>query len=445
MENMKVRDFEKSKYHGKNGYLTISDVPFKTPIAEAFVESGRSWGQPIVDYNGPTQIGFNYLQATMQNGTRWSSSRAYLHSIHNRRNLHVKKHSMVTKITIDPNTKTATGVEFMRFNRKYVVKAKKEVIVSAGTINSPQLLMLSGIGPKNHLKDKKIPVIQNAKVGYNLQDHTATGGLSYLIDYPYSLFSDRLFHDKKHLTDYFSFHKGPFSIPGGCEALGFLDSKNMNDTDGYPDLELLLASGNIANEETLHKDFNMQEKLYKQLYGSIRGADAFMILPLTMRPKSVGRIMLRDNNPFHHPLIYPNYFSDPEGHDIKLAIAGIRMSNKLVSMGPFKKLGARLYDKPLEPCKHHKFDSDAYWECFARHFTFTIYHHVGTCKMGPDSDPRAVVNERLKVRGIKNLRVIDASIMPFVPAAHTNAPTFMIAEKGSDMIKEDWNVKNLIK
>lgn len=444
MENIQIPKIARSKYHGTNGYLTITEVPYKTPIADAFVEAGQAIGQPIIDFNGPTQIGFNYLQVTMQNGTRWSSSRAYLHSIHERPNLHVKKNSMVTKIIIDPKTKTAIGVEFVRFGRKYFVKAKKEVIVSGGAINSPQILMLSGIGPKNHLKNKNIKVIKNAKVGYNLQDHTATGGLSYLIDYPFSIIFNRMLGVRKHITDYLSSHNGLFTVPGGCEALGFIDLRNMNDTDGYPDLELLLASGGIESDDTLHKNFNLDEKLYQQMYGSIEGKDSFMILPLTMRPKSRGRIILRDNNPFHHPLIYPNYFSDSEGYDIKLAVAGIRMANKLVKTPSFRKLGAKLHDKPLPPCKNLGFDTDAYWECYAKHFTFTIYHHVGTCKMGPSSDPNAVVDERLRVRGIKHLRVIDASIMPLIPTAHTNAPTFMIAEKGSDMIKEDWDMINYL-
>ncbi|KAK6640562.1 hypothetical protein RUM44_012258 [Polyplax serrata] len=440
MENMKIPEFMQSQHHGNNGYLTITGVPYKTPISEAFIKAGESLGQPITNFNGATQTGLNYLQVTMKNGTRWSSARAYLNPISNRRNLYVKKFSTVTKVLIDPKTKVAYGVEYVKNNKKYIAKARKEVIISAGTINSPQILMLSGIGPKKHLREKNIKVIKNAKVGYNLQDHTATGGLSYLIDYPYSLITSRMVKNQKHFQDYLTFHNGPFSVPGGCEALAFLDLQNMNDTDGYPDLELLLVSGGLTSDESLHRDFNIKEKLYREMYGPIAGRDLFMILPLTMRPKSTGRIMLRDNDPFHHPLIYPNYFSDTEGYDIKLAVAGIRMANKVVDTKPFKKLGAKLYARPLPPCEHLELDSDEYWECYARHLTFTIYHHVGTCKMGPASDPDAVVDERLRVRGIKNLRVMDASVMPFVPAAHTNAPTFMIAEKGSDMIKEDWAV-----
>jgi len=174
MEDTTIPEYSKNREHrSTKGYMSVSRVPYRTPIADAFVEAGRHMGQPIMDYNGATQTGFDYLQVSMKNGTRWSGSRAFLHPISGRQNLHVKKQSLVTKILIDPNTKTAVGVEFMRNNRKYIVKARKEVIVSAGTINSAQLLMLSGIGPKEHLKEKKIKVVQDAKVGYNLQDHIA--------------------------------------------------------------------------------------------------------------------------------------------------------------------------------------------------------------------------------------------------------------------------------
>lgn len=439
MEDTTIPEFAKNRAHrSTKGYMSVSNVPYRTPIADAFVEAGRYMGQPIIDYNGATQSGFNYLQVSMKNGTRWSSSRAFLHPITGRPNLHVKKQSLVTKILIEPNTKTAVGVEFIRNNRRYIVKARKEVIVSAGTINSAQLLMLSGIGPRDHLREKKIKVVQDLKVGYNLQDHIAPGGLTYTIRYPYSLITDRIINSKDAMTDYFSFHTGPMSVPGGCEALGFLDMDNMNDTDGWPDMELLLVSGGLTSEQTLRLDFNIEEKLYKKVYDPIKKYDTIMILPMIMRPKSIGRIMLRDKNPFHYPLIYPNYYTDPEGYDVKTAVAGIRKTNELIKTPPFQKLGAKLHSEPLPPCKKYGFDSDAYWECFARHFTFTIYHHVGTCKMGPDSDPDAVVDDKLRVRGIKNLRVIDASIMPVIPAAHTNAPTYMIAEKGADMIKEEW-------
>lgn len=150
-----------TKHHSTGGYLTISHAPYRTPLAEAFIESGLETGQNVVDYNTDTMIGFSFLQNTMKNGTRLSSSRAFLHPIRNRKNLHITKMSRATKIVIDPETKQAVSIQFIRRNKAYVIRARKEIIVSAGAINSPQLLMLSGIGPRQHLESLGIEVIQD--------------------------------------------------------------------------------------------------------------------------------------------------------------------------------------------------------------------------------------------------------------------------------------------
>jgi choline dehydrogenase-like flavoprotein len=146
--------------------------------------------------------------------------------------------------------------------------------------------------------------------------------------------------------------------------------------------------------------------------------------------------MLKDNNPFSHPLLYANYFSDHR--DVEIIIKGIRRAVQLSKTKSFQKYGADLYKTPLSPCSDHEFDSDAYWECSIRYMTFTMFHQAGTCKMGPDSDPDAVVDSALRVRGITNLRVSDASIMPLVTSGHLMATVYMIAEKTADFIKETW-------
>jgi choline dehydrogenase len=171
LENMTIPELRKDKrYHSTRGELPISYAPYHTPLANAFLEAAKEMGHMTVDYNGETQVGFSYLQATMQNGARWSASRAFLHPIRSRKNLHIKKWSLVTNIVIDGDTETANGVEFVRDKTKYVVRARKEVILSAGAINSLQLLMLSGIGPAEHLSKLGIPLLQDLKVGYNLMD-----------------------------------------------------------------------------------------------------------------------------------------------------------------------------------------------------------------------------------------------------------------------------------
>jgi len=424
------------KFHSTGGYLTVSYPPYLTPLAEAFLEAGKETGQKVIDYNAETQTGFSIIQSTTKNGTRWSTSRAFLHPIRNRANLHVKKRSQVTKILIDPDTKTAYGVEFVRNKKKYVVRARKEVIVSGGAINSPQLLMLSGVGPKKHLRDMDIPVIQDLKVGYNLMDHMAVIGITFLVNKSVSIRSESIFESGKDLIDYFQCRKGLLSSVAGVEGIAFFDFENSTDSDGYPDVELLFTGGSIVSDPTLRKTCGINDYVYETVYKQIENRHTWMIFPILLRPKSRGRVMLKDNNPFHKPLIYHNYLQYPE--DLETLLKGVK---KIVDLGEtkaFKKFGSTLHDVPVPGCSQFEFGSDDYWRCVIKHLTMSIFHVSGTCQMGPVTDRHAVVDPRLRVYGINRLRVIDSSIMPVVPAAHTNAPTIMTAEKGADLVKQDW-------
>jgi len=426
-------------YHRYNGLLSVTDVPFRTPIAKAFVDAGSQIGLPVIDLNGENQIGINYIQATMKKGRRYSTNTAFLFPARMRSNLHVKKQSTVTRIIIEQNTKKTIGVEFVSNGKKYRVYVRKEVIVSGGTINSPQLLMLSGIGPKQHLKDIKIPLIKDLPVGENLMDHVALGGLSVLINDTISLKTERLLKNPFNMYDYTANNNGPYTIPGGAEALAFFDLDRPGSPDGHPNLELLLISGLFSDNEYTHKLFGLKSEIYDKVYRKTENMDGFTVFPMIMRPMSKGRLWLKNANPAHYPLIDPNYFADET--DLNVAVAGVRIFQKMLKTDAMKKLNATLFNTPLPGCVQHKFDSDAYWKCSARQISFTIYHLSGTCKMGPVGDATAVVDPRLRVHGVKGLRVIDASIMPEVPAAHINAPTIMIGEKGADMIKEDWGIR----
>lgn len=380
----------------------------------------------------------NILKATMKNGRRCSTNKAFMFPAKTRSNLHVRKDSMVTKILIDNTTKIAIGVEFVAESLKYRVFAQKEIIVSAGAINSPQLLMLSGIGPKEHLRNKNIKLIKHLPVGENLMDHVALGSLTILINDTVSLKTSRIVANSNNLLNFMNKNNGPYTIPGGVEALALLDLDRPGSIDGYPNLELLLVSGLYSDRDDTHKLFGLKADVYNKVYKPTDKMEGFIIYPMVMRPKSKGRLWLENANPFHHPLIDPNYFADER--DLDVAVAGVRIVQKMLKTDAMKKLDAKILDTPLPGCIQHTFDTDEYWKCSARHISFTIYHLSGTCKMGPKEDQMAVVDPRLRVHGIKNLRVIDASIIPEIPAAHTNGPTIMIGEKGADMIKEDWNV-----
>lgn len=437
IEGMTIPELAKdTRYHSTRGEVTISYTPFRTPLAEAFVEGGRELGHRIVDYNGETQTGFSFLQTTKRNGTRWSASRAFLHLIRNRKNFHLKKRSQVTKILIDPRTKTAYGVEFVQNKKKYVVHAKKEVILSAGAVNSPQLLMLSGVGPKQHLTELNIPVIEDLSVGYNLMDHPGLLGLTFIVNQSVGLILNEMINDGSSLVEYFKYHKGPFSVPAGCEGIAFIDTKNPKDVDGDPDLEILFFGASLLSEKSLFKALGISEHIYKTVYEPMEDTHSWTAVPLTLKPKSRGRIMLKSSNPFQKPLIYYDFFEDPQ--DLEIQLLGIKKIIDLSNTKAFKKYGSRLHNYPIPDCEHLEFGSDDYWRCVIRHLAIGIWHLSGTCKMGPISDPSSVVDERLRVRGIKRLRVIDASIIPVVPAAHTNFPSMMLGAKGADMVIQDW-------
>ncbi|VVC27840.1 Glucose-methanol-choline oxidoreductase, N-terminal,Glucose-methanol-choline oxidoreductase,Glucose- [Cinara cedri] len=426
-------------YRGQSGLLSVSDVPYRTTIAKAFVDAGSQIGLPVIDVNGERQVGINYIQATMKDGRRCSTNTAFLFSAKTRSNLFVKKNSMVTRILIEKHSKKAIGVEFISKNKKYRVFIKKEVIISAGAINSPQLLMLSGIGPKWHLEDKHIPLVENLPVGENLMDHVALGSLSIIINDTISLKANRILSNPLNLYTFISKHQGPFTIPGGAEALAFIDLDQPGFKNGHPNLELLLVSGLYSGNKDVYRLFGLETHIYNKVYRPTEKMDGFIIFPMIMRPKSKGRLWLEDRNPFHHPLIDPNYFTDEA--DLDVAVAGVRIVQKMLETDAMKKLNAKILDTPLPGCTQYKFDTDEYWKCSAKQISFTIYHQSGTCKMGPMEDPTTVVDPKLRVHGIQHLRIIDASIIPEIPAAHTNGPTIMIGEKGADMIKNDWNLE----
>lgn len=208
---------------------------------------------------------------------------------------------------------------------------------------------------------------------------------------------------------------------------------------GTPDLELLLMSGLYSSHELMHVLPGIRDEIYDQMYRPTENAHGFVVLPMVMLPRSKGRVWLADADPFHHPSIDPNYFADEA--DLDVIVAGVRIVQRMLDTDAMRGINATMLDTPLPGCVQHAYDSDAYWKCSARQISVTVYHLCGTCKMGPVEDPAAVVDPRLRVHGVRGLRVVDASVIPEVPSAQTNAVTIMIAEKAADMIKEDWGIE----
>lgn len=424
-------------YHSTGGYLTVAEAPYRTPLVESFIGAGLELGYMNRDINGENQTGFMVAQGTIRRGSRCSTSKSYLRPAKDRTNLHIAMHSHVTKVLIDPKSKIAFGVEFIRDKMIHRIRTRKEVILSAGTINSAQILMLSGIGPADELIKHRIPVIQNLKVGSNLQDHIGLGGLAFMVNKEISIVEQRLY-TVGTLMEYAVLGEGPLTIMGGVEGLAFVNTKYANASEDFPDIEFHFISGSTNSDggEQLRKVHGLMDTFYDAVYRPINNMDVWSILPMLLRPRSKGFIQLRSANPFDYPYIYPNYLMDDM--DVKILVEGVKIAVALSRTKAFRIHGSELNKHVFPACVSIKRYTDAYWECMIRQYTCTIYHPVGTAKMGPYWDPDAVVSPELRVYGVKGLRVIDGSIMPNLVSGNTNAPIIMIGEKGSDMIKEFW-------
>lgn len=395
-------------------------------------------GYPIRDINGEHQTGFALFQYTMRRGTRCSAAKAFLRPVRLRPNLHISIFSHVTRILIDPSDRRAYGVEFIKNGVRQTVRARKEVILSGGAINSPHLLMLSGVGPAAHLQDMAIPVIEDSPgVGQNLQDHIAAGGITFKIDQPISMVVSRLSNVNAALR-YAINNDGPLTSSVGIETVGFINTKYANRSDDWPDMEFMLLSTSTSQDggTQIKKAHGLSDEFYDAVFKAINGKDVFSIFPMMLRPKSRGEIKLQSKNPLRYPLLYHNYLTHP--YDVAVLREGIKASIAFGETTSLKRFGSRFHDVPYPKCKHLPLFTDDYWDCATRQYTLSIYHYSCTAKMGPRSDPLAVVDSKLRVYGVAGLRVVDASIMPYITNGNINAPVLMIGEKGADLIKEYW-------
>lgn len=247
-ENIGIPSLTSSQFHGTGGYLNVEHSPYTTEMHKAFRKAAGEMGYKYNDPNGKVNLGFSKAQATMRNGRRCSASRAFLEPIRFRKNFHVSKMSRVTKILIDPQSKRAYGVEFLKNRRKYTVLAKKEIILSAGTIGSAHLLMLSGVGPRDNLEAYNIPVVQDSMVGYNLQDHLCLSGVVFFVNDTVTISEDKV-RTPSAIFDYMVKRRGPYTIPGGAEGIAFVKTKySENKSDDYPDIELVMGTGALNGD-----------------------------------------------------------------------------------------------------------------------------------------------------------------------------------------------------
>ena len=418
-------------YHNQHGYQSVQRFPYVNINSEILLNAWQELGYDLVDINANNQLGAMNLQTTSANGTRQSTNGAFIRPIRRkRRNLTVKTETYVTKLLVDYKTNRVIGVEYTSANNRTklnTVFAKKEVILSAGPVNSAKILMLSGIGPREELEKYGIQVVSNLSVGRNVQDHPGMYGLLTALNFTSTSQNISIIED---ISTYEKTHRGPLSAIGPGTITAFLRTMSQPE-DSVPDVQVFFIPSS-------HDDFlNNPNEYFDVPVEPFSYYDAISIIPVILKPKSRGYILLNASDPlWAPPLIYPGYFSN--SNDLDVLADGIEITLKLFDTESFKKNDFTLINKPLHPCRQFKFGERDYWKCAMVEYTSTIFHLVGTCKMGPKSDPEGVVNERLKVYGVDHLRVVDSSIMPKIVRGNTNAATIMIAEKASDMIKEEW-------
>jgi choline dehydrogenase len=393
-------------YRGGNGPLHVTDGVCKNPLYNAFIEAGSQAGYlTTADMNGHQQEGFGHMQMTTHKGQRWSTVNAYLKPVLYRKNLSVMIKTMTNRILFEGNQ--AIGIEITQAGYTHSVLAKREVICSSGAINSPQLLMLSGVGDAEHLKTHNIPVVAGLKgVGANLQDHLEIY-IQMACTQPISLYSATNPWNKLCIGIEWLLFKTGLGATNHFEAGGFIRSdKGVK----HPNLQYHFLPMAVSYDGT-----------------SIHDGHGYQAHVGPMRATSRGHVKLKTISPADPPEILFNYMGTEQ--DRKEMRAAIRLTREVMEQDALKPFRG----EELAPGLQVQSDTDI--DAFIRAFGESAYHPCGTCKMGVKDDPFSVVGEDLKVHGLQNLRVVDASIMPAIVSGNLNAPTIMIAEKAADFIQ----------
>ncbi|XP_036326294.1 glucose dehydrogenase [FAD, quinone]-like [Rhagoletis pomonella] len=419
--NLQITEVD-TALHAVGGPLPVSHFPYNPPLSYAILRGGEQLGLDVRDLNGYNATGVMKGQMASRNGIRHSAARSFLRPARNRENLHILLNSTATRVLFEPNSTIVNGVELIDSNNNTItVSVRKEVVVSAGALDSPKVLLLSGIGPADELEKVNVTVVHDLPgVGKNLHNHVSYSLTFYVNE------TNTNTLNWATASEYLLFRNGLLSGTGIGDMTAKISTKYAESSRG-PDVQVFFGGYSPRCSDT----------------GAIgelltNGSRSILMSPVNVHPKSRGSVTLASNNPRDNALFVANYLSVE--HDAKALIEGIKFAIKLGATPALQEFGLTLDETPEAGCTSYDFGTDEYWDCAIRYTTAPENHQAGSLKMGPANDTLAVVDNELRVYGVQGLRVMDTSIMPVVTSGNTHAPAIMIAEKGVYHIKQSYGI-----
>ncbi|KAK3908261.1 Glucose dehydrogenase [FAD, quinone] [Frankliniella fusca] len=423
------------EYHSRAGPQPVGWMAYRHPSLQVLAEAMEAAGVPFrLDVNGESQLGHSFVQTSTKGGERWSTYRSYLQPALGRPNLRVETFAKAKRVVFEQRDKAApraVGVEYTdAAGQVRVARAKREVVLSAGAIHSPQLLLLSGIGQADQLQELNVTQLVELPVGEGLQDHPRPTGLEFACGPPLCVVD--WVSRRRDLAQYRRARDGPLAEALGLQYSAFLRT------------ELQPAPPNGTGPPAKQPDLQLLFPATLELDNGARCLDSepwrwnrIQWAPAVLHPRSRGRVSLNASDPEGPPVVELGYFTDQDGHDLAVVVEGLKMG--VAQQDRLAEHGLKLNKDPrLSPtCSQLEFGSDEHLRCVARTTTYTLWHWTSTCRMGREADPAAVVDPKLRVKGVQGLRVVDASVMPYVTSGNTNAPTIMVAERAATLILSD--------
>lgn len=434
-ESVNIRSLQGSPRRGYSGPVIINYNAYQSEVAQAIIDAGgdlRGY-KTDVDYNDGHRLGFSRAQSDILYGMRYDSARAYIDPIRETRsNLFVLTNAMATKVLFE--NKRAIGVSFVKSGKEETAFARKEVIVAAGGIGSPKLLLLSGVGPADHLKDMGIEQIHELPVGKNLHDHVGSLATTW------TLRGNQLFDYARAFVPNNVSSASPYAgFSNMIDWTAFVNTRNgPDDPNDYPDIQFMGVE--IGTQTDMGgwgwRDFNIRKDVWEETFGRFyfKSSPTVLILTILLDYKTTGEVRLRSKDPNDNPVIDMQYLSDPE--ERATLMRGVLFARDLFASQEMAKFSPRFLNVPLRNCSHpNDANDDNYLECLVMGFPTTIFHYSSTMRMGTEGDPQAVVDPELRIQGMFGVRVVDTSVLPRLGSGNPQATNYMVAEKAADIIR----------